>query len=170
MGHDKQMGWWSSTFQAVFFTKQENSHKCLISQSSPFFFSLNLLLKPLFFQKKGSNAQSYIRLTMQMISSRVDNCVQFVDKTTSDLNYVDIIPNDSGCYSYVCVFLYFSFLFDLFSIRQSTMQNVSNLLFNGRLEILESEVRRLLQTLAVRETRVQQRTSSCTHWALIMNR
>jgi len=49
----------------------------------------------------SSSAQSTIRTAMQMLSSRVDNCVQFVDKTSTDINYVDIIPNLSGCYSYV---------------------------------------------------------------------
>lgn len=50
----------------------------------------------------SATAQANIKRTMEIISTKVDNCVQFVEKTASDPNYVDILPNDeSGCYSYV---------------------------------------------------------------------
>ncbi len=61
------------------------------------------VLSPLF-TEAFFNSRAMIRTTMSLLSLRVDNCVRFVQKTSTDLNYVDIIPSDNGCYSYVCAF------------------------------------------------------------------
>jgi hypothetical protein len=82
---------------------------------------------------------------MQLLSSRVDNCVQFVEKTTTDPNYVDIIPHETSCHSYVLVL-------NLKSGKQVFELNLIVLLFKS-LAMYKWELKPLLSKPNVRKTR-----------------